>query len=51
MRARYAASFKEVRVHEGKLVRRSSLIVGPARHWDDWDYHYDRIPRTNEAAR
>ena len=33
---RYAASFKQVRVHEGKLVRGSSLTIGPARHWDEF---------------
>jgi hypothetical protein len=40
---RYATIFKKPKVYEGKLVQKSSLIVGPARHWDDWDYRYDRI--------
>jgi hypothetical protein len=33
---RYAANFKEVGVHEGKLVRGSSLTIGAARHWDEF---------------
>jgi hypothetical protein len=33
---RYAASFKEVKVHEGKLVRSSSLTIGKACHWDEF---------------
>jgi hypothetical protein len=32
----YVASFKGLKVCEGKLVRSSSLIIGPKRHWDEF---------------
>jgi hypothetical protein len=46
---RYATIFKKPKVYEGKLVQKSSLIIGPARHWDDWDYRYDRILQPSKA--
>jgi hypothetical protein len=38
---RYVASFKGLKVHEGKLVRSSSLTIGPRQHWDEAMEWYD----------